>query len=112
MTLAAEEGSQLAFYQHQQALATASLPPQLQTEYQMDLGKSYRLLGDATRSAAAFHEAIRLAEAYGYGRLLFEAERALQERKQPAVAPRDEFISPHISDVASAMRTMREEVMA
>ena len=109
MTIAAEDHSQPVFEQLQRTLRTASLPPQLETEYYLRLGLAYREFEEEDLCEIALAKAVKLAESYGFNQLLFEAESALASK--PAPRPKvTAYIPNEIEPVVEAMRSMRELV--
>ena len=109
MSIAAEDGAEPAFEQYRRSLATATMPPDLETDYFIHLGRSYRQLGHEDMAQIAFAKAIELAEHHQLNRHLFEAETAMRTPRPTTPAPDPGQLSA-VSNVASAMRTMREQV--
>jgi len=106
MGIAAEEGLEPMFEQLRHGLRPRELPPDLETEYYLRLGKAYRELDHDDLGQVALAKAIELAEHYGYFGLLFEAERVLgapvKQTKSPA-----RHAGGHLEGIADTVRTMR-----
>jgi tetratricopeptide (TPR) repeat protein len=111
MSIAAEDSSQPVFEQSRRELASAALPPELETVYYTQLGLAYRQLEQEELSQIALTKAIELAERYGYNRLLFQAEHALAEVPKTRVRKPEEIPSS-VGDIAEAVRSMRELAVA
>ncbi|MDE3153179.1 MAG: hypothetical protein KGL93_13105, partial [Gemmatimonadota bacterium] len=109
MSIAAEDGAEPAFEQYRRSLATVVMPPDLETDYFIHLGRSYRQLGHEDLAQIAFSKAIELAEHHQLNRHLFEAEAAMRTRV-PAPPPPDQGQVAAVAAVASAVRAMREEL--
>ncbi len=105
MEIAAEDGSEPIFEQYRSRLAPGALPPQLETEYYIRLGRSYRQLDREDLGQIALAKAVQLAEHYGFAALLFEAEAAIRAPMHRPAADREP--SPQISDIADEVRQMR-----
>ena len=89
MGIAAEEGFEPMFEQLRHGLRPRELPPDLETEYYLRLGKAYRELDHDDLGQVALAKAIELAEHYGYFGLLFEAERVLGAPVKQTKSPDD-----------------------
>ena len=105
MAIAAEDGSQPMFDQYRVQLKASELPPKLQTEYYVRLGRAYHQLAHEDLGQIALAKAIQLGEHYGYFGLLFEAEDAISASSAHPALPAE--MSPMISGIADEVRNMR-----
>lgn len=112
MSIAAEEGSEPMFEQLRRSIRTGTLPPKLETEYYIRLGRAYRELDHDDMGQIALAKAIELAEYHGLFGLLFEAERALRTPAHPRRAPAQPAAGAGVADVAEAVRNMRVAALA
>lgn len=103
--IAAEDGSEPIFERYKSELRASELPPDLETEYYIRLGRGYRQLGHDDLGQIALAKAVQLAEHYGLATLLFEAEAAMRSAAPHPTA--DRTFSPEISDIADEVRHMR-----
>jgi tetratricopeptide (TPR) repeat protein len=115
MELAAEEGVSIQFERHRQQLATAKLPPVLQAQFELHVGRGYQTFGEYTAARTWLERAVRTASAHSLNQLVFEAETALSKREPSTVekvtaAPFQ--ISGEISEIATELKEMRELVGA
>lgn len=109
MTIAAEDGVEPVFEQLRRSLAALPLPPDLETEYYIHLGKAHRELGRDDLSNIALGKAIQLAEHFGFNALLFEAEDLVAAGRRGRRWPPEEAAIPaSIADVAESIRGLRE----
>jgi tetratricopeptide (TPR) repeat protein len=107
MSIAAEEGSEPVFEQWRRSVRARELPPALQIEYYIRLGRAYRELDREDMGQIALAKAVELADHHGYFGLLFEAEQALAAPvKKRAAAPTQPYDAT-VEGVAAAMRDMR-----
>jgi tetratricopeptide (TPR) repeat protein len=110
MEIAAEDGSEPIFEQYRSRLKASALPPELETEYYIRLGRGYRRLDHEDLGQIALAKAVQLAEHYGFATLLFEAEAATKAMVRRSSTDRE--LSPQISDIAHEVRHMRAAALA
>ncbi len=110
MSIAAEDGSEPMFEQFRAQLKGSELPPQLETEYYLRLGRAYRHLDREDLGQIALAKAVQLAEHYGFFALLFEAESAINA--PPPHPERVGEVSSHVSEIATEVRNMRVAALA
>ncbi|MGH7669396.1 MAG: hypothetical protein ACRENQ_07855 [Gemmatimonadaceae bacterium] len=109
LSIAAEDGAETAFSQLKQQVRVRELPPDLETEYYIRLGRAYRHLEQEDLSQIALSKAIEMAEHYGYAGLLFEAESALHEPPLPTrINTKAAPFSDEIAGIAEEVRKMRD----
>jgi hypothetical protein len=111
MELSAEEGVSLQFERYRQQLASAKLPPLLQTQFELHVGRGYQTLGEFGAARPWLERAIRSASDHSYNQLLFQAESALAN-DAPVEAPRQVAstfeISDDVREIAAELKEMRE----
>lgn len=112
--IAAEDGLEPVFDQLRRQLRPSELPPELEIEYYIRLGRGSRQLGLDDQGQIALGKAVELSEHYGLYALLFEAEEALKvparnRRLQPVA---EEAIPLRVAGVAEAVRHMRVAAVA
>lgn len=111
MELAAEERVSIQFERYRQQLASAKLPPLLQTQFELHVGRGYQLFGDHAAARTWLQRAVHTASAHSLNQLLFEAESAL-ERKEPTSvleAKHATFELPaEVSVIAAELKELRE----
>jgi tetratricopeptide (TPR) repeat protein len=106
LSIAAEDGSEVVFNQMKRQVNTRQLPPELETDYYIRLGRAYRELNNDDLSQIALAKAVELAEHYGFAGLLFEAEAALHAPPR-LVLPEPTSLPPGVAGVAEEVRHMR-----
>ena len=110
MELAADEGMRLQFERHHRQLAGAVLPPLLQVQFELHVGRGYQSLGEWKLAQPWLERAAGTATSHSFNKLLFEAEDALakntrHEMRAPAVA----FEVPSdVGQIANEIRALRE----
>jgi tetratricopeptide (TPR) repeat protein len=110
MELAADEGMRLQFERHHRQLAGAELPPLLQVQFELHVGRGYQSLGEWKLAQSWLERAAGTATSHSFNKLLFEAEDALakntrHEMRAPAVA----FEVPSdVGQIANEIRALRE----
>ena len=111
MELSAEEGVSLQFERYRQQLASAKLPPVLQTQYELHVGRGYQSFGEFTAARTWLERAVQSASAHSLNQLLFEAEDALANNA-PASTPRQAGstfeVPDDVSEIAAQLKEMRE----
>lgn len=117
MELAALEGAELLFEQHRRALASADLPADLATNYQLHVGLGYLAFGRQSAAVKALERAHVLANEHGLHQISFQTERALTALRQPAARetmqvhqsrPQPVAVPPSLQPVARAIRELRD----
>ena len=78
MELAAREGSMTMFERYRRALASAPLPPAQEAQFHLQTAESYEALSLPDAATQAAQRAHRVAETYGYNRVIFAAEDLMQ----------------------------------
>jgi tetratricopeptide (TPR) repeat protein len=82
-------------------------------EWFQSRGKSYRALGDTEAAREWLLKAVAMSEAYGYNRILFEAEAALREMDAPTKIAAEITPAPAAPlEVREGLRAMRRQVAA
>jgi tetratricopeptide (TPR) repeat protein len=110
MELAADEGVRLQFERHRQQLAGAALPPLLQVQFELHVGRGYQSMGEWELARSWLARAAGTATSHSFNKLLFEAEDALakntrHEMRVPAVAFE---VSSDVGQIAKEIRALRE----
>jgi tetratricopeptide (TPR) repeat protein len=112
LAIAADDGVGPAFEKYRQELEAKPLPPALRAEFEHETGRGYLRLGHFEEAVHWLTEAVSTANKHGLYQTVFEAESELVEARQArtrqiqAAPYRD--IAPDITEVAEAMREMRE----
>jgi len=112
--IAADDGMTPTFEHYRRELADVALPPALSADFQMQAGRGYRILGQPNSARTWLGAAIATAQQHGFNQFLFESEAELRALDQPAprrITP-ETVPSVAISEVAAAIREMREAVGA
>jgi len=112
--IAADDGMTPTFEHYRRELADVVLPPALSADFQMQAGRGYRILGQPNSARTWLGAAIATAQQHGFNQFLFESEAELRALDQPAprrITP-ETVPSVAISEVAAAIREMREAVGA
>jgi tetratricopeptide (TPR) repeat protein len=114
MELAAEEGVSLQFERYRQQLASAKLPPLLQTQFELHVGRGYQTFGEYSAARTWLERAVRSASAHSLNQFLFEAESALASN-EPKAMPRPSAttfeIPDDVNEIAAELREMRAAMM-
>jgi tetratricopeptide (TPR) repeat protein len=79
MEMAAREGSMPLFERYRRSLASASFPPAIAAQFQLQTAESYEALSEFESATAAAKRARSISERYGFNQTTFAAE-ALMER--------------------------------
>jgi tetratricopeptide (TPR) repeat protein len=114
LAISADDGMGPMFEHHRRELADVALPPALSTDFQMQAGRGYRILGQPDAARNWLTAAIATAQEHGFNQFVFESEAELRMLEQPvsrSVIP-EKMPSLAISDIAEAIREMREAVGA
>lgn len=112
MELAADECVRLQFERYRQQLAHAELPPLLQVQFELHVGRGYQTMGEPGLAQSWLERAAGSAASHSFNKLVFEAEEALARNSQPvqhtpAVAFEVE-LSDDVSQIAGEIRALRE----
>jgi hypothetical protein len=111
MELSAEEGVSLQFERYRQQLASAKLPPLLQTQFELHVGRGYQTFGEFAAARTWLERAVRSAQQHSLNQLLFQAESALANTGTPSVPQpvASAFEIPDdVSEIAAELKEMRE----
>ena len=111
MELAAEERVSIQFERYRQQLASAKLPPLLQTQFELHVGRGYQTFGDHAAARTWLQRAVHTASEHSLNQLLFEAEAALA-KKAPASAPEVRQITFELPAAVSAIAVELKELRA
>jgi tetratricopeptide (TPR) repeat protein len=115
MELSAEAGVRLDFERHRQQLANVTLPPLLQAQFELHVGRGYQTFGEFPAARTWLERAIGTAAEHSFNQLLFEAESALAT-KEPTTTGRPTKstfeISSEVLDIAAQLKERRELVGA
>ncbi len=110
--IAADDGMTPVFERYRRELNDLALPPALSADFQMQVGRGYRILGQPDAARTWLTAAIATAQQHGFHQFLFESEaelRLLDQRVPKRLVP-ETPPSLAVSDVADAIRSMREAV--
>lgn len=109
LELAAQTGAEILFEQYRQRLLGRTLPPFIETGFELSQGHGYKRFGQLERARAHLESAITLAERHQINQLLFEAEEALSQLQTPKpLREVESSISLDVAEVAEAIRQLRE----
>ena len=111
MELSAEEGVSLQFERYRHQLASAKLPPLLQTQFELHVGRGYQAFGEPAAARTWLERAVRSASEHSLNQLLFQAESALASTGTPSVtrpAASTFEIADDVSKIAAELKEMRE----
>jgi len=116
MAIAAGDGVGPMFEKYRQELAGQTLPSALRAEFEIETGRGYLTLRHFEEATTWLTAAVSTANANGLYQLVFEAESELVQAKQARTleersAPFQE-IAPDVTEVAEAIRTLRETTLA
>jgi hypothetical protein len=96
---------------YRQQLASAKLPPLLQTQFELHVGRGYQTLGDLAAARTWLQRAVHTASEHSLNQLLFEAEAALA-RKEPTSVPEVAHVAfelpAEVSVIAAELKQLRE----
>ena len=109
MDIAALDHCEPAFEQYRRELEAAALPPQLQAEFQLKVGQSYDIFGDAEAARRSVEQAIEIANRQQFHQLAFKAEECLKQLLRGArQIPKPAAFEPsELAPVAVALKEMR-----
>jgi len=110
MELAAEEGVSIQFERYRQQLAGAALPPMLQAQYELHVGRGYQSFGEFDSARPWLERAARTAVAHSFNQLAFAAEESLGRKPvQTTSRPTAPFhVADDVEQIAEQLREMRE----
>ena len=111
MELAADEGIRLQFERYRQQLSNSELPPLLQVQFELHVGRGYHAMGEAGLAQTWLERAAGTAAAHSFNKLVFEAEDALEKNARPAQprTPAAPFeVSEDVDQIANEIRELRE----
>jgi tetratricopeptide (TPR) repeat protein len=110
MELAAEEGVSIQFERYRQQLAGESLPPMLQAQFELHVGRGYQSFGEYDTARPWLERAVRTASAHSFNQLAFAAEESLARKPQPVRhGPSVPFeVASDVEEIAGQLREMRE----
>ena len=116
LALAADDGVGPAFEKYRQELGSANLPPALRAEFQYATGRGYLNLGHFDEAVQWLTDAASTANDVGLYQTVFEAESELVRARQTQTREMRNGpyrpVAPDISEVADAMRELREMTLA
>jgi len=110
MELAAEEGVSIQFERYRQQLSGETLPPMLQAQFELHVGRGYQAFGEYDTARPWLERAARTASAHSYNQLAFAAEESLARKPQP-VEPSQSTpfeVASDVEEIAEQLREMRE----
>lgn len=111
MQMAAEDESREHFELYMKQLAGAALPPRLQAEFELHVGRGYNLLGEGMLAREWFYRALTTASAYSLNQLVFivddEIAKALRSSWKRA-SPTTAIVSDAAEQIAEHVRLLRE----
>jgi hypothetical protein len=110
MELAADEGVRLPFERYRQQLSVAVLPPLLQVQFELHVGRGYQTMGEAELAQSWLERAADTAASHSFNKLVFEAEDALSKNTRRAErTPAAAFEVPEdVGRIANEIRALRE----
>ena len=110
LEIAAFDECEPVFEQYRRELATASLPPMLETVYHLYVGEGCRIFGHVDAARQALRQALDLASKHQFNQLLFQGEEHLAEleKGESAKLPAKSEPSTTVLPVAAALHSMRE----
>jgi tetratricopeptide (TPR) repeat protein len=114
LAITADDGMSPMFERYRRELSDVVLPPALSSDFQLQAGRGYRVLGQPDTARTWLTTAIATAQQHGFNQFVFESETELRLLEQPVsrrVTP-ETMPSLAVSDIAEAIREMREAVGA
>jgi tetratricopeptide (TPR) repeat protein len=112
LAITADDGMGPMFERYRRELSDVVLPPALSSDFQLQTGRGYRILGQPDTARTWLTTAIATAQQHGFNQFVFESESELRLLDQPVsrrVIP-ETMPSLAVSDIAEAIREMREAV--
>jgi hypothetical protein len=112
MELSADEGVRIQFERYRQHLLAATLPPMLQAQFELHVGRGYQAFGEHEAAQSWLQRALRTASEHSYNQLAFSAEEALAMKPSQVAPPKPvHFEMPRdVAKIAEELREMRELV--
>jgi tetratricopeptide (TPR) repeat protein len=114
MELAAEDGVSIQFERYKQQLAGATLPPMLQVQFELHVGRGYQSFAEYELAETWLIRAGRTATKHSFNQLAFVADDALANNRRatrPSRAAAFE-VPEDVRQIATELREMRELVNA
>ena len=114
LAIAVDDGMSPVFERYRRDLADVALPPALSADFQLQVGRGYRILEQPDAARTWLSAAIATAQEHGFNQFVFESEaelRALDQRVSRRIVP-EVMPSVAVCEVASAIREMREAIGA
>jgi hypothetical protein len=110
MELASEEGVSIQFERYRQQLAGEALPPILQAQFELHVGRGYQSFGEYDTARPWLERAARTASAHSFNQLAFAAEESLARKPQRVTPDRSApfEVASDVREIAEQLREMRE----
>ncbi|MEO8562218.1 MAG: hypothetical protein ABI601_09100 [bacterium] len=110
MELAAEEGVSIQFERYRQQLTSETLPPMLQAQFELHVGRGYQTFGEYDAARSWLERAVRTASTHSLNQLAFQAEESLARKPQRVTPDRSApfEVASDVSEIAERLREMRE----
>jgi tetratricopeptide (TPR) repeat protein len=111
LEIAARDRVEPAFESYRRQFEGIELPPAIEVELHMALGKGFAIFGRTDRARAAYVHAIELAAKQRLNQMLFSAERSLEQLEQGAAAEeysKTKEAPAEVADIAVAIHSMRK----
>jgi hypothetical protein len=114
MELSADERVRIQFERYRQQLVSATLPPMLQAQFELHVGRGYQAFGEYEAAQTWLERAVRTASKHSFNQLAFAAEEALAMEPEPTTpAKTTHFEMPRdVAKIAEELQRMRELVGA
>ena len=110
MEIASVDGSSTLFERYKRSLLQAGLPKNLEAQLQLHIGEGYARLGDLDGAHRALDSARGIATAFKFNQLLFAVEERLANLEQFNVPTVSTPVPEHLSDVATKVRELSQQV--
>lgn len=107
MELAAIQGSELQFDKYRRDYESAEFTPVLRITYLLNVGRGYHALHQSEAAIPYLEQALQLAEKHHLNQLVFQAEAALAEVRQPTRRSDDSTHVPITDDMRCAIHTIQ-----
>ena len=110
LEIAAFDECEPVFEQYRRDLASAPLPPMLETVYHLYVGEGCRIFGHVDAARQALRQALELASAHQFNQLIFQTEEQLAELERGAAKSLPGKTEPTstVLPVAAALHSMKE----
>ena len=116
MALAADDGSRLHFEEFRTQLAGTPLPPQLLAEFEVHVGRGYKLFGEPALAREWLDRALVTAVTHSLNQLVFQIEEAMGDtanvqgtRTMGVSTPAS--IPEAVEHIAEQLRSLRERAV-